>query len=178
MVNIYRYNKFNFSGVNRLCRDVEFMIGHRPGVYWRLCWGFLTPILMIVILIYFFFTYQPLDYNKIPYPLSAMSMHYKYIYFLNETITKFFFFFYLAVGWCITAVGVLQLPLWATHAIVRQKGNTLYEKTVGAFKPKENWGPKDPATLERYKKYVANFENSQVFADKNLGGRIKRHIFG
>lgn len=82
------------------------------------------------------------------------------------------------MGWTISAIGILQLPLWACHAIVRQKGDTLHEKIVGAFKPKENWGPKDPTNLERYKKYVANFENNQAFGDKSLTGRMKRHIFG
>lgn len=52
------------------------------------------------------------------------------------------------------------------------------EKIRAAFEPKENWGPKDPTTLEEYKKYVSNFENTQVYADNGLMLRIKRHIFG
>lgn len=62
------------TGVNRLCRDIEFMINHRPGLYWRLCWGVLTPFLMIGILIYTFVTYQPLTYNKTVYPDWAYGM--------------------------------------------------------------------------------------------------------
>lgn len=83
-----------------------------------------------------------------------------------------------ALGWTISAIGILQVPLWATYAIVKQKGDTLTDKIRGAFRPKANWGPTDPATFERYQKYVSNFENSQVITSNNIFARIKRNIFG
>lgn len=62
-------------GVDRICRDVEFMIGRNPGIYWRICWGILTPIVMTVILIYTFITYEPLTYKKTyVYPPTAYGM--------------------------------------------------------------------------------------------------------
>lgn len=60
-------------GVNRLCRDIEFMINHKPGLYWRLCWGVFTPLLMIIILAYTFISYTPLTYKGLPYPEWATS---------------------------------------------------------------------------------------------------------
>lgn len=57
-----------FLGVNRLCRDIEFMINVKPGIYWRVCWAFLTPLLMFTILIYTFISYEPLKYKDQPYP--------------------------------------------------------------------------------------------------------------
>lgn len=33
----------------------------------------------------------------------------------------------LGIGWVISAVGIMQLPLWATYAVYKQKGNTLME---------------------------------------------------
>lgn len=62
-------------GVDRLCRDTEFMIGKKPGLYWRLCWGLITPLLMIAILIYTIVTYKPLTYKDIPYPHSAYGKY-------------------------------------------------------------------------------------------------------
>lgn len=58
-------------GVNRLCRDVEFMLGRRTGLYWRICWGVVTPMLMIAILIYTIVTYEPLTYKGTAYPNAA-----------------------------------------------------------------------------------------------------------
>lgn len=63
--------KNNVTGVDRLCKDVEFMIGRNPGIYWRLCWGFITPILMMIILVYTFATYKPLTYKEYTYPDAA-----------------------------------------------------------------------------------------------------------
>lgn len=60
-------------GVNRLCRDIEFMINIRPGIYWRVCWALLTPLLMFTILIYTFVTYTPLSYKGQSYPDWANS---------------------------------------------------------------------------------------------------------
>lgn len=58
-------------GVDRLCKDVEFMLGHRPNLYWRLCWRWVTPLLMTAILIYNLVTLQPLTYQGYVYPTIA-----------------------------------------------------------------------------------------------------------
>lgn len=62
-------------GVDRLCKDIEFMIGRNPGIYWRLCWGIITPILMISILIYTIVSYEPLTYKNIFYPNTAYGIN-------------------------------------------------------------------------------------------------------
>lgn len=58
-------------GTDRLCKDIEFMLGRKVGLYWRLCWGVFTPLIMTVILIYFYATYEPLTYNKQLFPTWA-----------------------------------------------------------------------------------------------------------
>lgn len=55
-------------GTDRLCKDVEFMLNRKVGLYWRLCWSFVTPFIMTVILIYFLATYEVLTYNDVVYP--------------------------------------------------------------------------------------------------------------
>lgn len=42
-------------GLEKFCDDVEQMIGHRPGLYWRICWKFISP--MFIIVSFFFFKY-------------------------------------------------------------------------------------------------------------------------
>lgn len=58
-------------GTDRLCKDIEFMLGRKVGLYWRLCWGVFTPLIMTVILIYFYATYEPLTYNNQLFPSWA-----------------------------------------------------------------------------------------------------------
>ncbi|XP_017068126.2 sodium-dependent nutrient amino acid transporter 1 [Drosophila eugracilis] len=140
-------------GTDRLCKDIEFMLGRKVGLYWRLCWSILTPLIMTVILIYFYATYEPLTYNNIIYPNWAYS-----------------------IGWMITAFGILQLPLWMIVAIIRDPGQSLGAKIRGAFTPKKNWGPTDPLLREQYHKEIEN----ELIPKRGQGvwAAIKQNIFG
>lgn len=98
-------------GVDRLCRDIEFMLGFRPNFYWRICWKFLTPGLMTAILVYSLVNLKLLmavdeDLKKgivgVPYPAIAHI-----------------------IGYCITCLGLLPLPLFAIYAIRKQNESTL-----------------------------------------------------
>ncbi|XP_052132163.1 sodium-dependent nutrient amino acid transporter 1-like, partial [Frankliniella occidentalis] len=59
-------------GLDNLCRDLELMLGQRPGLYWRLTWGLITPVTMIVILVYTIATAQRLEHNGRPFPDGAV----------------------------------------------------------------------------------------------------------
>ncbi|KAH8393523.1 hypothetical protein KR200_004126 [Drosophila serrata] len=140
-------------GTDRLCKDIEFMLGRKVGLYWRLCWSIITPLIMTVILIYFYATYEPLTYNNIVYPSWAYS-----------------------IGWVITAFGILQLPIWMIVAIIRDPGQSLGEKIRGAFTPKKNWGPTDPLLREQYNKEIENDLTPK--RGKGIWAAIKQNIFG
>ncbi|XP_055309717.1 sodium-dependent nutrient amino acid transporter 1-like [Sitodiplosis mosellana] len=143
-------------GTDRLCRDAEFMIGRNPGKYWRTCWGVLTPVIMIIILLYTLVSFKPLTYKNQFYPPTAY-----------------------AIGWTISAVGLMQLPFWAIYAVIKQKGDTWGEKIRNSFRPNAKWGPADPATLERYQKYIDNW-HSEITANppRNLWQKVIRKIYG
>lgn len=86
---------------------------------------------------------------------------------------------YLALGWTISGMGIVQLPIWAAYAIFKQKGSTFGEKFRSAFKPQTNWGPKNPELFERYQKYVTSYEDQQRLLPRgNLLVRFRRHVFG
>lgn len=140
-------------GTDRLCKDIEFMLGRKVGLYWRLCWGIFTPLIMTIIMIYFYATYEPLTYNDQTFPAWASS-----------------------IGWAITAFGIMQLPIWMFVAIVREPGNTLGEKIRGAFRPKKNWGPMDPLLREQYNKEIEN--ELMPKRGKGFWSSIKQNIFG
>lgn len=50
------------------------MIGRNPGIYWRTCWGIITPLLMVIILLYTFITYKPITYKGQDYPDAAIGI--------------------------------------------------------------------------------------------------------
>lgn len=60
-------------GVNRICLDIEFMLGKKTGWYWRVCWAIITPALMMAIFAYNLATYEPLTYKGHEYPHLAYS---------------------------------------------------------------------------------------------------------
>lgn len=35
-------------GVDRFSEDIERMMGFKPGIYWRLCWKFVSPAFLLV----------------------------------------------------------------------------------------------------------------------------------
>lgn len=77
-------------------------------------------------------------------------------------IPTIFFRFYLiytykiALGWFLSAFGIVQIPLWMAVAIYRQKGVTWMEKIGGAFKPKSFWGPADPQLQKEYLQFLSD----------------------
>ena len=59
---------FWIYGLQNFCDDLEFMLGKRPSAYWKICWGVITPVLLIAIFIYSIAMIQPLNYNGQKYP--------------------------------------------------------------------------------------------------------------
>ncbi|XP_030644623.1 sodium-dependent neutral amino acid transporter B(0)AT1-like [Chanos chanos] len=43
-------------GIDRFNKDIEFMIGHKPNIFWQVTWRVLSPLIMLVILIFYFVT--------------------------------------------------------------------------------------------------------------------------
>ncbi|KAF3707643.1 Sodium-dependent neutral amino acid transporter B(0)AT1 [Channa argus] len=43
-------------GVDRFNKDIEFMIGHKPNIFWQMTWRVISPLIMIFILIFYFVT--------------------------------------------------------------------------------------------------------------------------
>uniref|UniRef100_A0A2K5DVR6 Solute carrier family 6 member 19 n=1 Tax=Aotus nancymaae TaxID=37293 RepID=A0A2K5DVR6_AOTNA len=41
-------------GVDRFNKDIEFMIGHKPNIFWQVTWRVVSPLLMLVIFFFFF----------------------------------------------------------------------------------------------------------------------------
>lgn len=64
-------------GVDRICRDIEFMMNRKTGLYWRLCWNLLMPLLLISILLYTFITYNQLKYDDKAFPSWAYGNLFK-----------------------------------------------------------------------------------------------------
>jgi len=119
-------------GVKRLVADVQFMLGYKPHKIWQACWWIITPGFMTIVFVYFTVTWTPVEYNNVPFS----DFHY-------------------AIGWCISALGLSQLPIWMAVAYFRQDASkTPLQRFRDSFKPHPKWGPMNPALNRKYKEYI------------------------
>ncbi|CAH1800555.1 unnamed protein product [Owenia fusiformis] len=93
-----------FYGVDRFCKDIEDMLGFRPGIYWRVCWKFVAPVFLLFIIVFGLVFHEPLTYEKYVYPGWANM-----------------------IGWLIAMSSVVCIPGVALIQIIRAPG-TLLEK--------------------------------------------------
>lgn len=91
-------------GVNRICSDIQFMLGYYPNILWKGCWIFVTPILMTAIVGYTMWSFEPPKDGDQEYPAVAHT-----------------------VGWCLTVVGFIHIPIFAVYAISHQEGKNFLE---------------------------------------------------
>nr|XP_040050712.1 sodium- and chloride-dependent GABA transporter ine [Gasterosteus aculeatus aculeatus] len=89
-------------GVPRLSSIVKRMQGNNPNIYFRVCWLLLSPLLVLCILISSIVYYTPAHYGEYSYPGWAE-----------------------AVGWCVSLVSIIWIPLGAIQEIKRHKGSLL-----------------------------------------------------
>uniref|UniRef100_A0A8D8AYV8 Transporter n=3 Tax=Culex pipiens TaxID=7175 RepID=A0A8D8AYV8_CULPI len=138
-------------GVDRICRDIKFMLGHNTSLFWRICWGIVTPLVTILILLLSF-----LEYEAFNVPVG-----------------------YNVLGWFIYILAILQLPGWALYAASRLSSKTFgtfVESLKKSFRPLPEWGPGEVADRTRYQEEVEQHE-ATLPRDRNVSDFIKRRLF-
>ncbi|KAJ3597854.1 hypothetical protein NHX12_001370 [Muraenolepis orangiensis] len=88
-----------FYGVDRFSDDIEEMIGHRPGLYWRLCWKFVSPCFLLFMVVVSFATFNPPSYGSYTFPTWANM-----------------------VGWCLAISSMIMVPLYAVYKLCSLPG--------------------------------------------------------
>ncbi|XP_055933093.1 sodium- and chloride-dependent glycine transporter 2-like isoform X1 [Argiope bruennichi] len=120
-------------GVTRFCEDIKFMLGKKPGIYWRITWKITAPAILTFVFVYSLVEHETLKYGSYDFPDWAD-----------------------AVGWGLASLSMLQIPFWAVLAVWNQRGTTLKEKFKLAIKPNEEWGPSDELIRDFYKAQMDN----------------------
>ncbi|KAK9730440.1 Sodium:neurotransmitter symporter family [Popillia japonica] len=108
---------FWWYGLENFCEDVEFMLKRKVGMYWRICWAVVSPLVLLAIFLYFVLTMERLQYEERDFPNIA-----------------------LVCGWLLIAVGLLQIPLWWIYYIYHVRRIGIIEglrRSVSSSK----WGP-------------------------------------
>ncbi|XP_025076147.1 sodium-dependent noradrenaline transporter-like isoform X2 [Pomacea canaliculata] len=127
-----------FYGIKQFCEDVEKMTGNKPSIYWRICWKFVCPILLLIIVISSIISYVPLAYT-------------------TATGTYIYPFYANVIGWCIAMSSMLMIPGYALYKVLSTRGS-LKERLALCISPE--WEHDEI----RQKKYVRRYHREHWLA--------------
>ncbi|XP_063044243.1 sodium-dependent noradrenaline transporter [Engraulis encrasicolus] len=89
-----------FYGVDRFSEDIERMMGFKPGLYWRLCWKFVSPAFLLFVVIASVVTSSGLKYDDYIFPWWAN-----------------------VIGWSIAMSSMLFVPFYAIYKFLSVPGS-------------------------------------------------------
>ncbi|XP_029287939.1 sodium- and chloride-dependent neutral and basic amino acid transporter B(0+) [Cottoperca gobio] len=107
-------------GGNRFIKDIEMMIGKKSFIFWlwwRACWFFISPCVIVVILIWSLMKFKPPSYGEAQFPVWG-----------------------LALGWCMIVFILLWVPVIAMYKLMRAEGSP-WKRLKSLCSPAEEWHP-------------------------------------
>ncbi|XP_037076901.1 sodium- and chloride-dependent glycine transporter 2-like, partial [Pollicipes pollicipes] len=110
-------------GVRRFADNLQFMVGFRPSIFWKVCWAFVSPVMLASIFAYSMYEYKPPTYGDYEFPEWAIY-----------------------VGWGLVGVSLVQIPLWALCTMLYYLCRW---RPKQAFQPLPSWGPGDREARSR-----------------------------
>jgi len=138
-------------GAERFYKDIELMIGHRPCIWWKICWRFITPAIILFVLLFSIVVHTPVSYGEYQYPGWAVG-----------------------VGWFFALCSIAPLPLVAIVKILMEEG-TFIERIKKLVRPSPEWGP----ALDRHREmYIASLKSdSQTAMEVTASLRSDKYSF-
>lgn len=111
---------------------------------------------MILVFFYSVATMPPLEFSGIPFPSE-----------------------YIAAGWIIFAIGLIQLPIWFIYAFSHNsKKASVWEALRESLKPNENWGPVNPQKRIEWMKFKEEGKQRHRLAARNANhSGLKRKLY-
>lgn len=93
-----------FYGNQKFYDCVQDMIGYQPTKFLGICWRYISPSLILAILVFSFIKYKPLKYDDYDYPVGGQIL-----------------------GWCMALSSILCVPVCAIWQLYKAKGDTFEE---------------------------------------------------
>jgi solute carrier family 6 amino acid transporter-like protein 5/7/9/14 len=102
-------------GYDRFAEDIKLMLGHRPNIYWKVCWMGVSPVVIIITIVFNCVSYKPPSMDLYTYPAWAQ-----------------------ALGWLISLFPILLIPAFFLFQFCKDGGFSLLREVM---KPEPDWGP-------------------------------------
>ncbi|XP_034538153.1 sodium- and chloride-dependent neutral and basic amino acid transporter B(0+) isoform X2 [Notolabrus celidotus] len=107
-------------GGNRFIKDIEMMIGNKSfafWLWWRACWFFISPCVIVVILVWSLLSIVPHEYDGVQSPVWGS-----------------------ALGWCMALFILFWIPGVALYKLIRAEGGP-WKRLKSLCSPAEEWHP-------------------------------------
>ncbi|XP_078067035.1 sodium-dependent noradrenaline transporter [Mustelus asterias] len=116
-----------FYGVDRFSEDIKRMTGFKPGLYWRLCWKFVSPAFLLFVVIVSIVKFKPLTYDEYIFPNWANL-----------------------VGWGIAISSMSLVPIYAIYKLLTVRG-TLKERIAYCITPENEHYLVEQGKVQQFK---------------------------
>ncbi|XP_026678158.1 sodium-dependent serotonin transporter-like [Diaphorina citri] len=113
-------------GVDRFSTDIESMLGHRPGLYWRLCWTYISPFFLLTIFVFSLLGYEDMISGEYVYPPWSIRL-----------------------GWTLTASSLMCIPSYIVYKLYTTPG-PLIKRIYKIMQPEEVTEPVVITTVNTY----------------------------
>lgn len=127
-------------GFSRFADDIEKMIGWRPSLYWHVCWKFLTPLILTVVILMSIVQYTPITYNNpmveggvYYYPDWCIALEWGIVAIPLSMIVGMFFYRYCKEGG-LQLLKDLSQPTWDWGPAIERNVFYKSQKTTQSFK--------------------------------------------
>ena len=87
-------------GTDRLNAMLAQMVGYKPALWWSICWKYLTPGVLIMIIVFAGLGWEGVSYDGVAYPAWAEFC-----------------------GWLLVTLTVMWIPICAVKSIWEQEGS-------------------------------------------------------
>ncbi|XP_044151419.1 sodium-dependent dopamine transporter [Bufo gargarizans] len=129
-----------FYGVSRFSDDIKEMIGKRPGLYWRLCWKFVSPCFLLFMVVISIVSYSSPKYGNYTFPEWAN-----------------------VIGWLLAVSSMAMVPIYAIYKFCTLPGS-FREKIAYAITPEKEYdlierGEVRQFTVSYFLYYTRDFMN-------------------
>ncbi|GFR73670.1 sodium- and chloride-dependent glycine transporter 2 [Elysia marginata] len=106
-------------GAERFFQDMKIMYGARPLLLWKILWMFVSPALVLFILIFAIVEYSPATYGSYEYDYTGDIL-----------------------GWLMVAAAAFWIPFWVVYTLCTEKeGRDFFQKLKNVSTPNIFWGP-------------------------------------
>ncbi|XP_059047183.1 sodium-dependent nutrient amino acid transporter 1-like [Achroia grisella] len=140
---------FWIYGLESFCLDIQFMLGVTTSVYWRFCWGIITPGMMLVVFIYALTSFEAITFGDYVYPTMG----------------------YVS-GYLMLLVGVVFVPIFIFLTMWKNRTGVLSKTAKKSFTAKKSWGPRIPELKAKWE----DFKLNALIARQQLSFSRAKHI--